>query len=58
MNSRADCSGTPQRIVEGPFEWSATGPENQAIVMSDGRSLGLPSPGLQRSVSAAEIDRL
>ena len=30
-------------ITEGTAEWSATGPENQGIVMSDGRSIRLPS---------------
>ena len=31
------------RHVEGTAEWPATGPENQGIVMSDGRSIRLPS---------------
>ena len=30
-------------IAEGTAEWSATGPENQSVVMSDGRSIRLPS---------------
>ena len=30
-------------ISEGTAEWSATGPENQGVVMSDGRSIRLPS---------------
>ncbi len=30
-------------IAEGTAEWSATGPENQGVVMSDGRSIRLPS---------------
>ena len=28
---------------EGTAEWPATGPENQSVVMSDGRSIPLPS---------------
>ena len=31
------------RHAEGTAEWPATGPENQGIVMSDGRSIRLPS---------------
>jgi hypothetical protein len=31
------------RHVEGTAEWPATGPENRGIVMSDGRSIRLPS---------------
>ena len=31
------------RHGEGTAEWPATGPENQGIVMSDGRSIRLPS---------------
>ena len=31
------------RHAEGTAEWSATGPENQGIVISDGRSIRLPS---------------
>jgi hypothetical protein len=29
--------------MEGTDEWPATGPENRGIVMSDGRSIRLPS---------------
>ena len=29
--------------AEGTAEWSATGSENQSVVMSDGRSIRLPS---------------
>ena len=29
-------------IAEGTAEWPATGPENQGVVMSDGRSIRLP----------------
>ena len=32
--------------MEGTAEWSATGPENRGIVMSDGRSIRLPSAKL------------
>lgn len=31
------------RHAEGTAEWPATGPENRGIVMSDGRSIRLPS---------------
>ena len=31
------------RHAEGTAEWPATGPENQSIVISDGRSIRLPS---------------
>lgn len=31
------------RHAEGTAEWLATGPENQGVVMSDGRSIRLPS---------------
>ena len=31
------------RYAEGTAEWPATGPENQSVVMSDGRSIRLPS---------------
>jgi hypothetical protein len=31
------------RHAEGTAEWLATGPENRGIVMSDGRSIRLPS---------------
>ena len=31
------------RHAEGTAEWPATGPENQGIVRSDGRSIRLPS---------------
>ena len=31
------------RHAEGTAEWPATGPENQGMVMSHGRSIRLPS---------------
>ena len=36
------------RHAEGTAEWPATGLENQSIVMSDGRSIRLPSAKLSR----------
>ena len=44
--SRKSANGFNSRTLrhaEGTAEWPATGPENQSVVMSDGRSIRLPS---------------
>ena len=44
------------RHAEGTAEWPATGPENRGIVMSDGRSIRLPSAKLSRLAGAKLSD--
>ena len=49
------------RHAEGTAEWPATGPENRGIVMSDGRSIRLPSANfaqvrVHQSASVRELE--